>query len=79
MDITPGGQDGPTVPAGRYNPEFNIGYSNACFVEWPSNGRGIAGRQDDERKCHDLPNAEFLDYQPDGGTNFNLCVFRPQG
>jgi hypothetical protein len=78
-DITPGAQQGPTVPAGRYNPEFTLPYSSACFVQWPGNERGAAGRQEDEQKCHNLSNAEFLDFEPDGGSNFNLCVFRPLG
>ena len=58
-------------------PTVHFPYDNACFVQWPANNRGAAGRTADEAKCHNLTGAEFLDFEPDGGSNFNLCVFRP--
>lgn len=75
-DVTRGALRGPHVPAGPYNDAFILPYENACFVQWPGGNRGAAGREEDARKCRSLPGAEMLEFVPDRGSNFNLCVFR---
>jgi hypothetical protein len=75
-DVTDGAREGPEVPAGTYSRAFTLPYSNACFVQWPGNNRGAAGRAADKEKCYSLDDVDILEYEPDGGSNFNLCGFR---
>jgi hypothetical protein len=78
-EVTPGAKRGPRVPAGTYNPAFDLPYSDACYVRWLGGTRGAAGRQEDEAKCYALQGVEILEWSPDGGSNYNMCVFRITG
>jgi hypothetical protein len=75
-DVTPGAQEGSVVPATPTSVERQLPYSDACWVAWPANNRGIAGREADEQKCNTLPSTKMLEFDPDHGENFNLCVFQ---
>ncbi len=75
-DVTPGAQEGSIVPATPTSVEKILPYRDACWVEWPANNRGVAGREADEQKCNTLPFTKMLEFDPDHGENFNLCVFQ---
>jgi uncharacterized membrane protein len=75
-DITPGARMGPDVPAGEYNNAFTLPYDDVCYVQWLGGTRGAAGRDIDERKCRNLKGAELVEFVPDRGQNYNMCIFR---
>lgn len=60
-------------------PEASDGwpYRDACYIKWKDRRRFIGPRDVPERRseCAALPG--YVTFEPDTGTNFHLCVFRP--
>jgi hypothetical protein len=75
-DVTPGARPGPNVPEGKYNDAYTLPYSDSCFVQWPGSNAGQPSPEEFERRCHNLSNVRFLEFDGDHGSNFNLCVFQ---